>query len=268
MEKNIVLSCPGRNTTTHMQFLEEFTHFKDHHIFCLDTSQADLVYCSGSSKLTLCSKERYMLELHKFLLIRPACSLIKDIWEGRYGSGSDWDQRSRDLASFNSKDRGRILRNWEDVALYYCILAMSGFHYHYNKWKFVGEHNPITPDYESLTFWSEYFSLTDIKFQPRSVENFRTTAVDDNTIIYFNFPYQYGSYGCRYLWNKPRFGNTVTDLVELARMGHKVCVSTPFINRGRHLRHFTRILPESLFKQHIYHELKASKSEAFYVSGF
>jgi hypothetical protein len=268
MERNIVFTCPGRNTSTHVQFLHEFPSVKGHHILCLDASQADLPYCSGSAKITLCSKERYMLELHKFLLIKPACGLIKEVWENRYGNGANWEQRSRDLASFNSKDRGRKLRNWEDVAIHYCILSMSGFYYHFNKWRFVGEHAPLTPNYENLSAWSNYFSSTDIRFQPRGVKNFRTTAVDENTIIYFNFPYQYGSYGCRYLWTKSKFDNIVKDLTELALMGHKICVSTPFMSRGRHLRHFTRILPESLFQQHVYHELKASKSEAFYVSGF
>jgi hypothetical protein len=268
MDKNTVLHCPGRNTSTHNQFLVEFPHVKGHHLLCLDAAQADLVYSSGSDKITLCSKERYLLELHRFLLIKSAYSMVKDVWENRYGNGENWDQRSRDLASFNSKDRGRILRNWEDVSIYYCILCMSGFYYHYNKWKFVGEHTPIPPNYENMSLWAEHFSKTDINFQPRNVANFRTSVVDKNTIIYFNFPYQYGSYGCRYLWTKSKFDSIIKDLTELALMGHKICVSTPFINRGRHLRHFTRILPESLFKQYIYHELKASKSEAFYVSGF
>jgi len=271
MEKNTVLSCPGRSTFTHNYFLEDFPQIPEHHILCLDAAQADLVYLSGSGKITLCSKERYILELHKFLTVSTAHEMIREVWENEFGSGLDWNQRSRELASFNSKDRGRILRNWTDTARYYCILAMSGFYYHYNKWMFVGEHTPVTPDYEALQQWYEYNQGKDIQYQVRDVYNFRTTAVDENTVIYFNFPYQYGSYGCRYLWTKTKFDGMVNELCQLASMGHKICVSTPYKSRGRHLRHFTRILPETLFKQIIYYELKANdgdKAEAFYVSGF
>jgi hypothetical protein len=261
-----VIHCPGRSTDTHFQFLELYPELNNHHVLCIDTAQADLPYFSSSPKLTLCTKERYMLELHKFLLVPTAHELIKEVWEQEYDNGRNWTQRCKELASFNNKDRGRILRNWTDTARYYCILSMSGFYYHYNKWMFVGEHTPVTPDYNSLSKWSEINSQRQVDFQVRDIYTFKTTAVDNNTVIYFNFPYQYGSYGCRYLWTKKKFDSMVKEIVSLAVMGHKVCVSTPYRNRGRYLRHFTpHILPPELFKMH---ELKASedKSEAFYVT--
>jgi hypothetical protein len=261
-----VIHCPGRNTDTHNQLLELYPSINDHHILCIDTAQADLPYFSGSSHLTLCSKERYMLELHRFLLVPTAHELIKQVWESEFNHGRDWERRCRELASFNSKERGRILRNWTDTARYYCILAMSGWYYHYNKWMFVGEHTPVTPQYEDLYTWAQYNSQRTIDFQVRDIYSFRTTVMDNNSLIYFNFPYQYGSYGCRYLWTKSKYDSMLKELVELAQIGYKVCVSTPYRNRGRHLRHFTpSILPPELFQMH---ELKASeeKSEAFYVT--
>jgi hypothetical protein len=263
---NHVIHCPGRNTDTHYQALDLYPSLNNHHILCIDTAQADLPYFSTSQHLTFCSKERYMLELHRFLLVPTAHEMIRECWEVEFDHGRDWEQRCRELASFNSKDRGRILRNWTDTARYYCILAMSGWFYHYNKWMFVGEHTPVTPDYENLRLWAEHNASRVIDFQVRDVYSFRTGVMNENSVVYFNFPYQYGSYGCRYLWTKAKYDSMVNELVELATIGYKVCVSTPYRNRGRYLRHFTpHILPQELFKMH---ELKASedKSEAFYVT--
>lgn len=263
---NHVIHCPGRNTETHNQLLELYPAINDKHILCIDAAQADLPYFSGSQHVTLCSRERYMLELHRFLLVPTAHELIREVWEGEFDYGRDWERRCRELASFNSKDRGRILRNWTDTARYYCILAMSGWFYHYRGWRLVGENTPITPNYENLRLWAEHNSKRLIDFQVRDVYSFKTTTVDENSLIYFNFPYQYGSYGCRYLWTKSKFDKTLRELVELAQAGYKVCVSTPYRSRGRYLRHFTpQILPPDLF---VMHELKANqdKSEAFYVT--
>lgn len=263
---NHVIQCPGRNTETHSQLLELYPSINSRKILCIDTAQSDLPYFSSSPHLILCSRERYMLELHKFLLVPTSFEIIRECWETEFNHGTDWNRRCRELASFNSRERGRILRNWTDTARYYCILAMSGWYYHYNKWMFIGEHTPITPDYENIRLWSKYNSNREIDFQVRDINTFKTTAIDKETLIYFNFPYQYGSYGCRYLWTKAKYDKMVKELVELAQIGYKVCVSTPYKNRGRYLRHFTPyILPPNLFKMH---ELKATddKSEAFYVT--
>lgn len=255
-----VLLCPGRSTRTHGQFLSDFNSLSEMNILTLDVGSGDLPYASGSDNLIFCSTERYHLELHKFLTVPPAFSYIKDMWENTFDNGLDWKTRCSWLSSYNNYSRPKQLNTWEDMSRYYCILAMSSFNVHYDKWKVIGEHNPTTPDYEAIRAWSDLHKDKNIKYRKRSIYNFPTSDLGDNSVIYFHIPSQFASYGCGYSWTKKKFEHLLKDLTELAQMGYKICVSSLYEKWGRKTSELTDQFDGSLFHPHFYSYKKVKAS--------
>jgi len=255
-----VLLCPGRGTKTHEQFLSDFSSFSEKKILTLDVGSGDLPYASGSDNLIICSTERYHLELHKFLAVPPSSIYIRDMWENTFDNGLNWQARCSWLSSYNNFSRPKHLNTWEDMSRYYCILSMSSFNVSYDKWKMVGEHNPLTPNYEAIKSWSNLQKDKVIKYRKRNIYNFPTSELGDNSVIYFHIPGQFASYGCGYFWTKRKFKHYLKDLTELAQMGYKICISSVYEKWGRKRSELTDQFDSSLFRSYYYKEVKASKN--------
>jgi hypothetical protein len=266
-----VLLCPGRTTNTHDQFIEEFPAVRNMKILTIDAASANMPYASGSNELVLCSNEKYHLEMHKFLTIPPAHRYIRECWENEFDFGRNTKRRGLFLASFNNFSRKKKLESWNDLAVYYCVLAMSGFNVSYNKWRLIGEHCPVTPAYDEIKVWSQLNKSKTIRYYRRNVYNFPTTEIDDNTLVYIHLPNIYASYGCQYVWTKRKFESVVSDLVDLAGAGSKICISFLHEKWGRKVTMYSDILPADVFTPHYYSELKASRygfNAAMSVEGY
>jgi len=256
-----VLLCPGRSTRTHDQFLSDFSSLSEKKILTLDLGSGDLPYASGSNSLIFCSTERYQLELHKFLIVPPSHIYVKSMWEKTFDNGLNWQARCNWLASYNNFSRPKKIDTWEDIARYYCILSMSSFNIYFDKWKLIGEHNPLTPDYEAIKSWSNQHKNKTIKYRKRDIYDFPTSELNDNSIIYFHIPSQFSYYGFGYSWTKKRFKHFLKDLTELAQMGYKICISSIYEKWGRKMSELTDQFDNNLFLPYYYsyEEVKANR---------
>lgn len=269
-----VLYLPGRTTKKHEEFLNDHGRLEGLKVLVLESGTADLAYASNSTNILLCSGEKYILELHKFLLLGPAHRYVREKWEDYFSNGTDWELRTRIVAALNNPYRTKQLKNWGDIAMYYCLLAMSGFSVRYSRRKMIGEYSPITPDYDKMREWSLGNRHKEISYHRRNIYNFPTNEVDKNTLIYIHMPPSYGQYGYGYLWTQRKFKQALSDLTDFARMGHKVCVSFTHEKWGRRVNQYLEQFPTDVFTHHIYTELKASRygfdavtsSEAYVVA--
>lgn len=227
----------------------------------LDVGTADLMYSSGSKDLVFCSNEKYWLELHRLFLVPPAHKYIRECWENVFDQGKNWEKRGKILSAYNNQKRGKILRNWDDVVKYYCILAMGGFSYTYDRWKLVSEHVPVEPDYGSIRGWYEEHGKKDIYFYRRNIYDFPTTKVDDNTLIYMHLPSQFAYYGCGYSWTKRKLEFISTELNLLAAEGYKICLSMLHSKRGVVVNQYAQFFDPEHFSPRYYNELKADRPE-------
>lgn len=266
------LFCPGRNTTLHDKFLADYPEINLMSILGIDVGSANLLYASKSSKITLCSEEKLLLELHKFLTLAPAHQYIREKWEGLFDHGKDWTQRGKIFAHYNKAYRRRRFKNWSDVATFYCILAMSGFRVHFEGGKLYGEHCPQTPDYAELKNWAQVQRKKNIQYRKTNILSFNTSEdYDNNTLLYIHLPSQYGHYGYDYKWTKSRWLLTIRELQSLALMGHKVCISMTQTQWGSPLKNpYESEIDLDLFYPVTYRGLKASSpySEVYYVANF
>ena len=255
----MVLYCPGRTTFTHNQFLADFTGLGEMKFLVLDTAAADLAYASGSQNLVLCSNERFHLELHKFLTILPAHRYIRDSWENKFEGGRGWRQRGKYLAAFNNRYRPKVMKSWDDMSQYYCVLAMSGFRTSYQRWKLIGEHTPITPDYAKIREWSQSHKGKDIRYYRRNIYNFPTTEINENTVIYFHLPNIFSQYGCGYVWTRRKLESVSREFSELARSGQQIIVSMSHGRWDKGNAEIESLFPDDLFRTLRYTELKAQR---------
>jgi len=228
-------------------------------IMGIDVASVNLMYESGSDDLILCTNERYLLELHRFMLMAPAYKYVKECWENDFDKGQSWYRRCRKLAAYNNRSRGKILRNWADVATYYCIPAMSSFSCHYDKWRLVSEHFPTEPDYESMRSWSKTHKEKNILFYKRNIYDFPISMAEENTLIYLHMPNNFASYGCGYVWSKRKLEFVSRELNQLARDGFKICVSARYMRMGRIVNGYADYFDPELFERRIYTELKAER---------
>lgn len=264
-----VLFFPGRTTFAHERFLSDFPEIHSMSIIGVDVTSADLMYSSHSKRLIFCSGEKYMLELHRFLSVVPSYRYVREKWENEFSSGQNWQHRCRALASFNSRKRSKILRNWMDMSTYYCILCMSSFNVHYKRWKLVGEHIPCTPDYESIHSHAIKNASRILQYKRCEINTLPTTRIDNNTLIYFHIPHQYGYYGHTYQWNKSRLLHTLNELSTFAQEGYRVCISGLYDRRGLRMYKYEDLIPSELFYPVFYPELKANRStEVYYIANF
>jgi hypothetical protein len=255
----MVLYCPGRTTFTHDQFLADFTGLGEMKFLVLDTASADLAYASGSQNLILCSNERFHLEMHKFLTIAPAHRYVRDSWQNKFEDGRGWKQRGKFLAAFNNLYRPKVMRTWDDMSQYYCVLAMSGFRTSYQKWKMIGEHTPITPNYDAIREWSQSHKGKNIKYYRRNIYNYPTTEVDNNTVIYFHMPNNFAPYGCGYVWTRRKLERVSGELCDLSSSGHKIIVSMSHSRWDKKNADIEGLFPPDLFRTLHYTELKAQR---------
>lgn len=228
-------------------------------ILVLDAGAADLAYGSESKEIVLCSNERYHLELHEFLTIAPAHRYVKETWEDYFNHGQNWAARGKFLATFNSLYRPKTLRSWNDLSQYYCILCMSGFNVTYDRWRLVGEHFPVTPDYAAIREWHGRNKERQIRYYRRNIYNFPTQEVDSNTVIYIHLPTQFASYGYGYVWTRRKFERMVHDFTELAELGYKIVISSVYERWGRRVTNYSDAFSPDIFTAHRYTELKAQK---------
>jgi hypothetical protein len=254
-----VLFCPGRTTFNHDQFLAKYKGLSEYRFLVLDTSTAGLAYASGSNELVLCANERYQLEMHKFLTIAPAHSYIKNLWENKYENGMDWKNRGRFVASFNNHHYPKVMKTWNDMAQYYCVLAMSGFRTNFRKWKLIAEHTPVTPDYQGIRLWSQAHKNKTIRYYKRNVYNFPTTELNEKTVIYIHLPDNFAPYGCGYAWTKRKLNHVARELIYFAEIGQPVVVSLTHTRWSRRNETVEELFPTNLFRTNHFTELKAQK---------
>lgn len=255
------LISPGRLSICHNQFFADYTNVGSMRIIGLDVGSANFMYDSGSEDLILCSNERYWLELHKLLLLSPAHTYIKECWENKFGSGQDWTKRCKVLSAYNNRTRGKILRNWSDVAEYYCVLSMSGFSYFYDKWRLIGEHYPVTPNTEYIREWYLKHKDKSIYFERKNIYNFPIKKLNENTLLYIHLPASFSSYGCGYSWTRRKFDFISRELNGLASEGYKVCVSYVSGKYGLSTDRYKESFDPDLFSLNTYTELKADRQE-------
>jgi len=256
---NSVLYCPGRTTVNHEQFLLEYGGLSNYRFLVLDTSTAGLAYASGSSELILCANERYHLEMHKFLTISPAHRYIRDVWENKYDGGMNWRERGRFIAVLNNRTRPKVMRTWDDMARYYCILAMSGFQTNFHKWRLISEHTPVTPNYTAIREWAQTHKHKTVRYYRRNVYNFPTPELDPETVIYIHLPDNFAPYGCGYSWTKRKLNRVAQDLIYFAELGQPIILSITHGRWGKRDTGIEKLFPENLFRSHYYTELKAQK---------
>lgn len=259
-------------TTEHQRFVKDFPEINLMKIMGIDVASADLLYASRSTSLTLCSTERYMLELHKFLTLRPAHRYLKETWEGVFDNGRDWYKRCRLLAAYNNSSRPKRLQKWNDLSIYYCLLAMSSFRVSYSGGSLIGENDPTTPDYEEIR---EHYLRTvgkTISYRKRNIFTLPMREIDGNTLLYFHIPSQYGTYGNVYRWTKKEMEFMVREMTSLATEGYKVCVSGLYERRGIKLYDYESLFAPDLFHPVFYESgslLKATRNtEVYYIANF
>lgn len=257
--------CPGRTTLYHNNFLADYPEINMMGIVGVDIGSADLLYASSSEKITLCSKEQFHLELHKFLAMRSAHQHVKKLWEEVFDSGRDWQTRGRLFAHYNKRYRRKKFKTWSDAATFYCILAMSGFRVHYKDNMLYGEHCPQTPDYAFLKKWAFDQRRKQIMYSNSDISTFNTLGLDNNSVLYLHLPSQYGSYGYGYKWTKSRWLFTYKELENLALLNHKVCISM-----AKGPSRYEKQIDPDVFYSVKYEGLKASSpySELYYVANF
>jgi hypothetical protein len=255
-----LVPCPGRNTYCHEQFFEDFPDISDMRILGIDVASADFLYASGSKDLVLCTNERYILELHKLLTLAPAHRYIRECWENEFADGHSWDKRCRKLAAFNNRSRRKVLRNWNDVVTYYCILAMSSFSYQFKKWRLVSEHVPMTPDYDAIQEWGKVQRGKEMLFYNKSVYRFPTTLLNEDTLMYIHLPNSFAAYGCGYVWSKRKLEYISAELNQFAREGYKICVSARHMRLGHVVNKYPQYFDQDLFKPYYYTQLKADRN--------
>jgi hypothetical protein len=253
----MTLYCPGRTTFTHNQFLADFAGLSEMKFLVLDAASADLAYASGSKNLVLCSNERYHLELHKFLTIAPAYRYIRESWENKFECGRGWKQRGKFLAAFNNLYRPKVMRTWDDMSQYYCVLAMSGFRTSYQRGNLVGEHTPITPNYDSIREWSRSRRDKTVRYCKRNIYNYPTSEIDNNTVIYSHIPNNFATYGYGYVWTRRRLENASREFSDLARLGQRVVISMSHSRWDKKNSDIEDLFPDDLFRTLHYTELKA-----------
>ena len=275
----MVLICPGRMTKTHGQFLADHPTATKYKYLGVDVGSADFLYESESPELTLCTNEKFILELHKFLSMPRSTRIVREVWEQEFLSGTDI-VRSRDILrvhNHRSVLRLKVLRDWKDVAKYYCLLAQAGYSYHYEKRKLVVDLlNPITPPYDRIDEWRKRTEGRRIRYRPKSIYCLPTSLIDTDTAIYIHLPLQFGQYGCGYAWSRRKLAFMVSQLTELAGLGYRIVVSAAHGKYGREMPIARNLLPQPLFTPFIYYELKAkskygfnnSSSEVFYCANF
>lgn len=272
--------CPGRMTSCHSQFLSEFGNLSGHNILVIDTAAAQLAYESNASHIMLCTNEKYLLELHKFLSLTMSIQTIKETWESSFENGTNISFVTNRLKWLNYKSDRRNISSWswKDMSIYYCLLAQGGFSYSFDKWALrINKNNPTSPPYDDILHFQSLIRGKTILYRPRrSIYNFPTRPLTPNTILYLHMPIRFSQYGCAYVWTKRKFEFAREQLVELAQMGHKVCVSCTYTRWGRDIPSAKDLFPSPLFTPRVYTELKAPSSyglnnltrEIYYVSGF
>jgi hypothetical protein len=277
----MTIVCPGRMTKTHDQFLADNGNLSGLSIMVLDCSSAELAYSSNSRAITLCTNEKYILEVHKMLALPNSKSIIEEVWTdpNRFDQGRNiaYVENRLKWLNYKSAKRGTRSWNWTDVAIYYCLLSQGGFNYHFRGWSLqIDKHNPVRPDFPSIERFSLMAKDKRLLYRRRTIFNFPIQEVDkETTLIYIHIPIQFSQYGCGYVWTRRKLRFVQTQLVELASMGYRVCVSTLHSRWGRQIPMSRNLLPEDLFRPSIYTVLKDSSSyglnnltqEAYYAAG-
>lgn len=258
----MALVCPGRMTHTHEQFLSEHNNLNHLDIMVLDAAAAQLAYDSGAGNVTLCTSEKYLLEVHKLLSMTSSASLIESIWldgaKFNNGNNNQYVEDKLKWLNYKSVRRSTVGWNWTDVATYYCLLAQGGFSYHYDKWTLrIDKKNPVGPDLKEIRQFCSKAQTHVMRYRRRTIFNFPINEVNkEKTLIYIHLPIQYAQYGCGYSWTKRKMNFVCTQLVELATLGYKVCVSTLHTRWGKEIEGASTLLPSPLFQPHIYESLK------------
>lgn len=229
------LVFPARSTKYHQQFLDLYPEVNLHHLLCVDVGAGSLAYDSECSHITLCSNERYALELHKFLLNKNAESVIREIWERDFGRGANKDYAKSVLHRHNllNSKGGEIFSSWSEVAKYYCLLLQSGMSYYYaGKRLIVDLDNPTSLPSEELT--AHYLSNKPraFSFSRKGILQLPLSQVDNNTIIYFQIPIVFGQYGYGYVWSRRKLRFMVKEFTALAEEGYKVVISSQLKRYG------------------------------------
>jgi hypothetical protein len=257
----------------------DYTQARSHNYLCVESGSSYLPYYSASGKLIICSDERFVLDLHKFLSTSTSLSLLKDVWVNEFDQGRNVRYAIALLQTTNIRSalRSTAFKSWTEVARYYCLLAQSGFSYHFRRRKLVMEfNNPIPPPFEQIREWQAGLQTKDLIYHNSGLKNFPISLVDDNTIIYLHVPAQPAQYGCGCVWNKRKVDLVKKQVCELAELGYKVCVSTAGHKWGHEIPFTKDLLPARLFTSRTYYELKAPSkyglnnrnSEVFYCANF
>lgn len=273
----MAIICPGRMTTTHKQFLEDFSHSMGDSILVVDAAAAELAYDSPAGRITLCTNEKYILELHKLLSMKKAETIIREVWEDKFESGRNTRYAQDKLKWFNYKSDRRNTSGWSwtDVANYYCLLAQSGFSYSFDKWKLkVSVDSPSQPDYTALRGFYNRTQGREIHYSRSSIYKLPTTQIDNETVVYLHAPIRFSQYGCGYVWTKRKLNFMCEQMEDFARLGYRVCVSSLYSRWGVPISGAGDLLDPALFTPYIYRELKAESryglnnltEEIYYVS--
>lgn len=277
----MVLICPGRMTQTHSQFLADKEELSGLDVMVLDAAAAQLAYESKCGTITLCTNEKYLLEVHKLLSMGSATSLIESIWTDKAkfdrGQNISYVEDRLKWLNFRSARRNTSGWSWTDVATYYCLLAQGGFNYHFDKWSLrIDKGNPVHPDLEQIWQFSNAVRKHTLRYRRRTIYNFPIHEVDkDRTLIYIHIPIRFSQYGCGYAWTRRKLDFVRSQLVELADLGYKVCVSSLHTRWGREIEGAQNLLPSPLFHPHIYTSLKEPSryglnnlsKEVYYAAG-
>lgn len=277
-----MLVCPGRTLHTAQQFANSRNGLADYQIMVLDCAGAELAYASQSPQFTLCTSEKYLLETHKFLSLPTAEGIVRDVWTDpdRFNSGLNipYVESRLKWLNFKSARRNTSGWNWTDVATYYCLLAQGGFSYYYDRWSLrIDKNNPTCPNFAAIKEFSEVCRGRTKRYRRRNLFKFPIHEADkQNTILHIHVPVQFSQYGCGYVWTRRKLNFVQTQLVELADLGYKVCVSALHTRWGREIPVAQGLLPARLFRPEIFTVLKDSSrygldnttKEIYYVAGF
>ena len=258
----MALICPGRMTETHSQFLADKGELSGLDVMVLDAASAQLAYESKCGTITLCTSEKYLLEVHKLLSMRSAPALIESIWTDKAkfdkGQNINYVEDRLKWLNFRSARRNTSGWSWSDVATYYCLLAQGGFNYHFDKWALrIDKGSPVHPDLEQITQFSYAINGRILRYRRRTIFNFPIHEVDkERTLIYIHLPIRFSQYGCGYAWTRRKLNFVRTQLVELAELEYKVCVSALHTRWGREIEGINDFLPHPLFTPYVYSSLK------------
>jgi hypothetical protein len=275
----MILPLPGRSTRTHSQFLSDIPLANTSKYLCVESGSTNLAYYSNSTKITVCSDERFVYDLHKFIATSTCPSILRDVWEKEFDNGRDVKYAISILqtANIRSSLRCQAFKSWTEVARYYCLLAQSSFSYNFKRKKLVVEfNNPIPPPYQEIESWQSLNPNRTIHHSKTGLRNFPIQEADEDTIIYVHIPAQPGQYGYGYVWNKRKVDRVKRQMCELALLGYKVCISTTHHKWGKEVPFTKNLLSENIFTPRIYYELKAPSkygfnnlnSEVFYCANF